>query len=485
MSGRSVLALAAWIVILSSAGPATGASSWTLSVAPDGSGRWVESYGTSVWILGRFGDANVWRSDDGGFEGRARAPGLPFPADSVGAFSIGRTGGFVLDRSGGIWASPTGAYWERYPGPPDSAGAPTCLRVAGNDLWLGTESGWILSSPTSDDAWRVAATDAGDTVREVYAREPDGFIVRLDDGRILTHDSLWTAAPFSARVFALHSETGVGYALERGTRLLWRTEDAGITWSIHSDALAAEDLAGRAAGARMLRFDPRGPFLIPSGDALLASDDDGRSFFVAADGTGMFLDASIDALGGVLAVGARIHRSTDRAHTMKLLSGGRFGRVAFGNRRTFWALDAGLLLSIDRGEEWLRQPLPRDPAGLRRIAARGDYEIRLHFDDGVVSEAFASDDRGATYRPIDADGRLRGTVDWRFLENGSAWAITDSTVLRSADEGTTWSVAGTFAAPLEALAAFDSATAAVAGADRIHLTRSGGRGWSSGTLPPG
>lgn len=485
LAGSALVALAAIVH------PAGAGSSWQVRSVPEGSGSWVVSPEPALfYFLGAFEGSREWVSDDGGVTGTIRADGPPFPADSVSSFSLSDCCGqqFAVTLDGRLWSGRgDGRTWRRIPHP-DSLGALTCATARGDeDVLLGTSGGEIFSAEigySAGSGWTRIA-DLGDApVRSVVPRRAGRSIVLLDDGRLLAQDTTWIQAPFAASLFqmdGLHN----GHAIERGSLGLWRTEDGGLSWSMVSDALASEDLAPWARRARGLTVKRNSFGAISCGDALLATRDGGTTWTVAAEGTDMFLDAAIDDLGTLMTAGARIHRSVDQGGTLLQTMGTDFSRVWMGSRDIYWALDLGLLLSVQQGESWIRLPLPDRARRLRRIAVRRDYEVWLHFDGEEGSRLFHSADRGGTFEELDQEGLLRGCRWWSDSPAGLTWAHSDSAVLRSDDDGARWSILRDGLPGIAAMATLDSLHAIIACNGLLAITHDGGVSWTDADLPSG
>ena len=467
-------------------------SSWSLRQLEEGWGRWVLSYSDRFLILGGFEQYSAWISYDGGYSGEPTGENPPVPADSIVGVSAGDYGCMVLGATGDIWRTWSGYWWDQWASFPDSLGHPTAICRADARIWVGTNEGELFRRDDPDSGWQAVRQLAPAAVRQIASRGSGRAMVLLEDGSLFVQDSVWIEAPFRADIISLpptEPAAGAGHALESGNHTLWRTTDGGTSWSILSTALAAPEFIPWIGQARKLIVAERWPGLglIPCGDALLASEDAGITWRIAAMGTGMFLDAAVDEIGAgnILTAGARIHRSTDWAFSLNQIIGGDFSSVVMGSPSTLWALDAGLLLTVDYGSSWLRLPLPESPERLRRIAARGSYEIWLHFDGPEGCHTYHSTNRGIDLDSFDTEGHLHGLRDWSFPYAGVGWAITDSTLLRSEDDGEHWQVVLDKVPGIDALAAHDSLHAAVSAGERVYLTGDGGISWQEGTIPIG
>jgi photosystem II stability/assembly factor-like uncharacterized protein len=478
------------------------ASSWQIRSLASGSGIRIETVSpSSFYLLGEFGGSHEWVSQDGGVSGSIRNPGPPFAPDSVTSFSVSLNRQGAVTADGRLWVGERdGRDWEPL-GVPDTLGTPSAVFCRQEEaFWIGTREGALVRVvPSPGSAFWTRVASLGDVpVSKIFPSGDDRLCLLLADGQLLSQvptpslgrspertadaDSSWIEAPFRASHVDM-ARTGFGWSIEAGSQALWETSDGGEIWNRVGTALADPVFSPWLSQARRLLVRPDGDGVIACGDVLLATNDGGASWRIASSGAGMFLDASFDALGELMTAGAAIHRSTDRANSLMEVMGGDFSQVTLGSASTQWTLDRGLLLSVNQGERWLRQPIP-DPAGrLTRIAARGDYEIWLHFDGETSPRTFYSDDRGGSYAEIDPAGLLGGMRGWVFPAPGIGWAYRDSTILRSVTDGTDWQVARIALEPIVAMAARDSLEAAFTTRARFLLTHDGGETWTEWESP--
>ena len=477
------------------------AGSWQVRNLPTGSGVRVETVAPSTfYLIGDFDGSREWTSTDGGSSGSIRNPGSAIRRGQRGELQrdVGHQGAVTLD--GLLWHGTRDGRSGTSLRAPDTLGTPSAVFCRqGGALWVGTLEGELLRVDPSATpaAWTRTASLGEAPVDRIVPSDDNLLCVHLRDGSLLASssplslrpvaaravraDSGWVAAPFRASQVDM-TRTRRGYAIESGSLTLWKTTDAGERWTPVSDALAEPQLRPWAEQARRLILRD-GFGVIACGDVLLATTDEGRSWRIAAAGVGMFLDAAIDALDELVTTGGEIHRSSDRANSMVQIFGGEFSHVEMSSISTGWAHDRGLLLTVSQGERWLRQPIPDSADRLTRIAARGDYEIWLHFDGPAGPRSYYSGNRGAVYDELDLAGALRGLRGWSFPEPGIGWAWADSAVFRSRNDGVDWDQVHTAPEVITAMAVRDSLDAVFATRTRFILTRDGGRTWAEWESP--
>ncbi len=466
-------------------GPAAGhaSSSWQVRTFPEGSGRWVTAtYAEALRVFGSFEAGTVWDTYNAGLSGSVLGATLPVPVDSI--VSVADGGGAILS-GGRAWTYEYGG-WDSVT-LPDSVAS---LTAVGGDwlyespLTLGTATGVVYQLDNSYDSQLQRIGDfEGTPVVQFFGRSQDVVRLLLADGRLFVQDDGWIASPMRTSVAGFW-DNRLGYAIEKESLRLWNTTDGGLHWAVLSETLATPALAAWAAQARSITIDDRGHGVIPCGDAILMTGDGGTGWSVAAVGEEMFLDAAIDAEGQILTVGRRLHRCAGGSFDLEQVAGADFGRVTMGSSATFWALDDGLLLSLDQGSHWFRQAIPDAPGRLRRIAAEGDYDLWLHFDGLDGSRTYRTRDRGNTFIPLDLPGLLHGAIAWSIPDSLSAWAVTREAVLRSVDGGVHWNVVRDRLDGIQTMAALDSARAAVRTATAFVYTTDGGVNWIEGPAPP-
>jgi photosystem II stability/assembly factor-like uncharacterized protein len=464
-------------------GPVTGraSSSWQVRSFPEGSGRWVTTTNSdALRVFGSFEGGMVWDTRNAGLSGSLLSATVPFPVDSIASVA---DEGEMLVYDGYAWHRdyPT---WVPFI-LADSIGTVT---AAGGNWWAGSaftfgNTAGVVFRGNSSNALKRIGDFQGVQVRRFFGRGDEGVRLLLADGRLLVQNDGWTESPMRASVAGFWDDR-LGYAIEKETLRLWNTTDAGLHWAALSETLATPTLAVWAARARSITIDDSGHGVIPCGDAILMTGDGGTSWIVAAVGEEMFLDAAIDSEGNVLTVGRRLHRCAGGSFDFEQVAGADFGRVMMGSNATLWALDDGLLLSVDQGSRWFRQAIPDAPGRLRRIAALGDYDLWLHFDGQEGSRTYRTRDRGNSFVLLDPPGLLHGAIAWSIPDSLSAWAATREAVLRSVDGGAHWSVTRDRLDGIQALAAVDSLQAAVRTATAFIHTTDGGVSWIEGPTPP-
>lgn len=484
---RSLLPILAFLTLLAVAAPARAEGSWQVRTFPQGSALRVEESVSrgSLILFGRFSGGTVWETPNAGISGSLHGPFPPFPADSIVSAA---PGGELLIAQGSIWGKTSLGSWSPI-AVPDSAGIPTA--AAGEDtesFWFGSERGEIFAVTRAQaDEWTFARIGRlGEAaVRAIDRRGGSRLTVLLGDGRFFAQDTAWVESEvrFSAVDF---SDAATCYGIESGSARIWRSTDAGLAWEAWSDGLVDARFALHLSSMRRFRASAGGILLIACGDALLVSGDAGRTWRIAATGRGMFEDAcTVEEFGAIVTAGARVQSSLDVGYSFEQLMGSDFGDVTPGSRSAFWAIDRGLLLSLDEGKRWFRQPLPEPGDRLTHLLARGEYEIWLHFDSPEGARTLFSTDRGNRYEDVDAEGLLRGMRGWAALEEGPAWAWTADQALRSSDGGRRWFPVREDANDIAAFAARDSMRAAFIDGDRFYSTTDGGAHWSESAAPSG
>jgi photosystem II stability/assembly factor-like uncharacterized protein len=462
--------------------PAGASSSWQVRTYPEGSGVWVtRTDSNSLRVFGTFTGGPLWDTYNAGLSGNLLGSTFAFPVDSIA--SVADEGELIVSR-GRMWVRD---YPEWRPlAMADSVG--TITAAAGNFrhsdiLTFANAAGSVYQWDGHEDSLSRIVGFEGTTVRRFFGMGEQSVRLLLADGRIIVQEGGWTASPMRASVAGFWDDER-GYAIEEGTLRFWSTTDGGLQWTVAGDTLASPSLAGWAARARNIAIDASGRGVIACGDAVLLTRDGGAGWAVAAVGAGMFLDAALDTQGQILTVGSRLHRCASGAFDFEQVGGGDFARTVMGSAATLWAQDGGVLLSVDQGRRWFRNALPDAPGRLRRIAARGDYDLWLHFDGEDGSRAFRTRDRGNTFIALDPAGLLRGAIAWTVIDSLSAWAATRDAVLRSVDGGLTWSVVRERLDGIQALAATDSLHAAARTSTAFLYTTDGGASWLDGPAPP-
>jgi hypothetical protein len=470
-----------WLLCLLCTPLAAGAySSWQVRTFPEGSGNRISTTSSaSLRVFGSFSGGRVWDTFNAGLSGSQTSSTLPFPADSIESVS---DGGEMVVYRGKAWVREYPAW--RYEELPDSIGYLTAA-FGRNEIpdVCGTSAGTVYMRGNDTSRLLRIGDFPGFTVQRFYGLDRENFRLLRSDGKVLCYDGSWTESPMRAIAAGFWDNT-VGCAIEAATFSLWMTTDGGLHWDVASETLADSSLSSWAARARGISIDRDGHGVIPCGDAVLVTLDKGQSWTVAAHGVGMFMDAAVDPQGQILTVGRRLHRCASGSSSVEQVMGGDFSHVTMGSSAVLWNIDGGLVLSIDQGGRWFRQPIPDAPDRLLRAAALGEYDLWLHFDGAEGSRTFRTRDRGNTYIPLDRAGMLHGAIAWSVPDTACAWAATPETILRSMDGGVHWTMVRDRLDQVQALVAPDSLHAAVRTATAFLTTADGGAHWTEGPLPP-
>ncbi len=482
---KTTLAFLIVSTLLLQVGPARGAAGWQIRTFPAGEAVRIEESVArgSLFLYGRFIGGNIWETSNAGISGALHGPFPPFPADSI---TTSAPGGELLVAQRSLWGKLEGGSWSRI-AIPDSVGTPTAAAGESPDeFWFGNNRGELYAATRTQDDELVYARIAGfggTPVASLVPRDAARWIALTADGRFFAQDTAWVEAPVRLSAFDF-GDAQTCFGIEAVTARLWRSIDSGLTWEPWSDALADSLYSPYIERVRRFRVGALGTMVLACGDALLVSRDWGVQWRLAATGDGLFEDAAIvDEFDAIVTAGARVHASEDGGYSFEQLMGTDFGDVSPASRSTLWAVDRGLLLSLDQGTRWFRQTLPEPSGELTHILPRGDYEIWLHFESPAGPRTFFSDDRGLSYGARDDEGILRGMRGWGASGDRLFWAWSDSAVMRSSDGGGEWSVVRRTAEGIAAFAARDSLRAAFVGAASFQETDDGGVTWLESSTP--
>jgi photosystem II stability/assembly factor-like uncharacterized protein len=207
--------------------------------------------------------------------------------------------------------------------------------------------------------------------------------------------------------------------------------------------------------------------------SIYRSSDGGRSWKTyafhahsCAGGANFSLDVDSDSRAWVLqnepsGPNSRVYRTTNGGRSWRLVAklATYGGKVAFASPRLGWLAGQRLLRTVDGGESWEIQPLPAPEGYTGRLVILA----APHFfgREGVLAGQYGSDKPVIGFYRTSDKGR-----SWRLLATlpGSLPGVFPQFVLAAASASTSWLLtAGTKPA--------------------VHVTRDGGRHWSSHPLP--
>jgi photosystem II stability/assembly factor-like uncharacterized protein len=355
----------------------------------------------TIWLGGFNGEVAV--SHDGGRTATpvGHIPGYPF------LYELGRRRSlFVARTSAGIASSSNLTAWRRNPLP---AGAVEATVTEDGVVLVEATDGTVRRSDDGGATYRsvlVNPEGGGCTllrfavsrpIARVYLTDGCGHAWRSDDGAATFKPV--TAAPFivsSMTVDAASSD--VVYATSGLTSA--RTTDGGVTWKILPDAPAKAKLFPDA--------DRGGTVYAVTDWGLLRSRDRGDTW------------ASI----GPHITGVGFVRSVARA-SGALLAGTSKGILVLPSGASTWRTSAGL------------DPTSFDVPVLRVDPHRPNVVFAVVLSD-TGEDLLRSDDAGATWRVVDAAGRLVNDIAFDPGAPGAYWVATENGLLHTVDDGVTW-----------------------------------------------
>ncbi len=491
---------------------------------------------TRMYLTSR--DGGMFRSDDGGQSWHQAATGLAnpdlfpvavSPEDPDLVLAGGTITGFFRSADGG-------AHWSTVPGVlrvPAMTFVPATARAL-----VGDNSGKIRASDDGGVTWRVVSNGLGASASAiaasagatptVFTGDSQGRIQRSDDGgstftavgRGLPKDLVASIAlsPDYASdhtAWASMSQTGVFRTRDGGTT--WTKTSRGLTGDHQAHVVKTTEYRSIAAGA-----SASGTVLYEAGfDGLFRSTDEGRTWtqsqtlvdFVTG------LDVSPDyARDHTVAAAAYVKGpwlSTNRGDTWRPVDRGLQQEIGAGNkyaairrlhnitfspdyatdRTIFSAGWTAFLKTTDAGGHWTPiqvGPPPAQPL-LRQylLGVAPDYSkahtLYLGTRQGDVFRSTRAGDAGSWTRvgSTGKDNRVRSFAFDPTSATGTIFAGTVSGVMRSDDEGRTWTRTGPSGETLVAISpAYGTDHTVFAGTpDGLSVSRDGGTTWQPVPLP--
>jgi photosystem II stability/assembly factor-like uncharacterized protein len=235
--------------------------------------------------------------------------------------------------------------------------------------------------------------------------------------------------------------------------------NAETLWFTYGRGILRNEAGGAGEWSAVQTTDTGGPILYalayPATDALLAG---GRGVFRISHDAGATWEPVAD-LGEAMVKG------------LTTLPGPQGGLIAFVDGR-------GVLRSDDAGATWSTSgPVPAELAfGI--WVARADPLRLLTYDRGALT-LLASDDAGASWEVLDADGLDAEVSAVALAPDGTAYAATDAGLFASGDGGDSWQPRGK-APPLVAVAVSPSDPDEITAIDangRVFQSPDGGATW--------
>jgi photosystem II stability/assembly factor-like uncharacterized protein len=289
-------------------------------------------------------------------------------------------------------------------------------------------------------SWTALTTNASETFGAFWSDGRVGVAVGTEGAIYRVHDggARWEARTERVQGAVL-AITGFGrarWAVGRGGMIVRSTDD-GRTWSSSIHSARTDFLSAFALSEQEL-------YLTNADNKILRSTDGGQNFTVSAPPQGIPGIGSVWASGpeDVYVAGPQgwIIKSTDRGATWRRLNTGVsedfFALWGLGPNEVFAVATRGFIVrSTDRGVSWQRM-INMSTRDLTNLT--GDARGRL-FAVGKEGEIVTSVDHGVHWR-IARTNLPRTASIFGACVAGDVWyaAGLGSTLLRSADQGSTW-----------------------------------------------
>jgi photosystem II stability/assembly factor-like uncharacterized protein len=297
--------------------------------------------------------------------------------------------------------------------------------TAGTSVWFGRDRGETWTRPYSESGLyieaRVWALSVHPDMPGVVFAGTDHGVFRSDPQRqkwqhlpsALDTLSTWSLvqAPDNPQVMLVGTQPAG----------IWRSEDAGKTWTQVPARFAAECIYVHRPRVTVITYDPRDPSHVYAGveiDGVWRSADGGRSF-TKAPSQGLI---------------------SEDIHGLAVVYGPH-------GRGLFATTNKGLCISTDDGESWTTQVLDSPWQYTRTIIARGRGEGRIFLTNGdgppgSTGRLLLSDDHGVTWRDANLPGTLNSTP-WCLAMNPADPSLIFccsnlGQIFRSEDGGDHW-----------------------------------------------
>ncbi len=306
---------------------------------------------------------------------------IPFPPLCALTDSV-----FIAGSGAPIRSTDAGATWEGGPEFPSYSFAQIAFRDDVNGVIV-TEGGEILESNDSGLSWVLADSGAA-APNEVFFLDDSRALLATKTGRVLLSrdagHSWKTVLESGSPLHLVKLSSTEAIAAEK--KRLWRTSDAGETWTVH----AIDTSAGAYSIEKMAFADNRFGALYGS-RGFYVTTDGGWTWTKAAGQTppGIYSIAcprpgTIIAVGGMVSTGM-IHKSDDAGATwtMRYVDGGGFMEAAYVTSVCFRDAMHGLVVGIDGLTLWTAD------GGDHWFTDSGTHTLRDYFTCGFAGDSAA------------------------------------------------------------------------------------------------
>ena len=411
-----------------------------------------------LFVATTVGDLLV-TSDGGTSWGWSRTSAVPGLTTPQGLQFVSATEGWTWGYDTSLWnamllhTTDGGATWQSNLTVPASPGGQLEVRFAG------PLSGWVVTSPGSDESCELSTTtDGGQTwsaPRDLPSSEYNTFGAVAPQGgqRALLWELAWS--------------TGAGNGEIVGTEM-WRTTDGGATWSAPTmlrggaeidDVAFSSPTKGWASGESW-----------PSGDSWLwRTTNGGASWHKARRATG----GQILTVGNDVWVGSALH-SADGGKTWQTLPR-LAGTVSFSDPANGWIADgATFQRTTDGGKTWQHVTPAAQPGvtGVSSLAAVGGETVW-----GASGRVIRTTDGGQHWR----FATKRGVAALAAVSANQAWAVGGKgLVIHTTDGGHHWTRQPSgVGVSLSNVFFVDARHGWAGGGNTLLRTTDGGRHWTT------